>query len=168
MPIVGKDLLRAFYRLFYLKFCDSSDQWKKHCVTKILLAAWEIFLHENNRNYISYIFGYKFAFIVFLFISYEPKTRIWFSASWWSTNEKYFFLLFIASRVLLQSHAEFNRLYKGIFLHVIPVRIIVPCLERTLDAFWIFFQFWNKDLSNFCINTETKSTNWTEKLYLWC
>ena len=25
VPIVGKDLLRAFYTLFYLKFCDLSD-----------------------------------------------------------------------------------------------------------------------------------------------
>ena len=24
--IVGKDLLKAFYRFFYLQFCDSSDQ----------------------------------------------------------------------------------------------------------------------------------------------
>ena len=29
VPIVGEDLLRAFYRLFYLRFCDSSHQWKK-------------------------------------------------------------------------------------------------------------------------------------------
>ena len=28
VPIVGEDLLRAFYRLFYLQFCDSSDQSK--------------------------------------------------------------------------------------------------------------------------------------------
>ena len=28
VPIVGEDLLRAFYRLFYLQFCDSIDQWK--------------------------------------------------------------------------------------------------------------------------------------------
>ena len=28
LPIVGKDLLWAFYRLFYLQFCDPSDQWK--------------------------------------------------------------------------------------------------------------------------------------------
>ena len=28
VSIVGKDLLRAFYRLFYLQFCDWSDQWK--------------------------------------------------------------------------------------------------------------------------------------------
>ena len=26
VPIVGEDLLMAFNRLFYLQFCDSSDQ----------------------------------------------------------------------------------------------------------------------------------------------
>ena len=31
----------------------------------ILLAIWEIFLHGNNRTYNSYIFSYKFAFILF-------------------------------------------------------------------------------------------------------
>ena len=46
----------------------------------------------------------------FFFISYKPKRRIWFSASWWSVNEKYLCFLFIARRALLQSHAEFNRL----------------------------------------------------------
>ena len=35
-------------------------------------------------------------------------TRIWFSAGWWSDNKKYFCFLFIASRALRQSHAEFN------------------------------------------------------------
>ena len=29
MPKVGEDLLRVFYRLFYLQFRDPSDQWKK-------------------------------------------------------------------------------------------------------------------------------------------
>ena len=29
VPIVGEDLLRAFYKLFYLRFYDSSDQLKK-------------------------------------------------------------------------------------------------------------------------------------------
>ena len=42
-------------------------------------------------------------------LSYKPKTRIRFSASWWPGNEKYFCFLFIASRALLQSDAEFNR-----------------------------------------------------------
>ena len=26
LPKVGEDLLRAFYRLFYLRFCDSRNQ----------------------------------------------------------------------------------------------------------------------------------------------
>ena len=37
------------------------------------------------------------------------KTRISSSANWWSSNEKYLFF-FLFSRVLLQGHAEFNRL----------------------------------------------------------
>ena len=60
-------------------------------------------------------------------LSYKPKTEIRFSASWWSGNEKYFFFLFIASRALLESPANSIDFYKGIFLHLIPVRIIVPC-----------------------------------------
>ena len=32
------------------------------------------------------------------------------TANWWSSNKKYFCFLLIASRALLQSHAEFNRL----------------------------------------------------------
>ena len=37
--IVGEDLLRAFYRLFYWSF-----KWsvRKYCVVKILLEIWEI------------------------------------------------------------------------------------------------------------------------------
>ena len=46
----------------------------------------------------------------------QTKTRIRFSASWWSGNEKYFCSLFIASRALLQSDAEFNRLLKRNFI----------------------------------------------------
>ena len=34
---------------------------------KVLLAIWEIFLRENNRNYNSYRFSHKFAFIPLLF-----------------------------------------------------------------------------------------------------
>ena len=45
----------------------------KHCVAKILLASWEILLHENNRNYNSYIFSYKSAFI--LFFSFLTKQK---------------------------------------------------------------------------------------------
>ena len=63
VSIVDKNLRRAFYRLFYSQF-----KWsvKKRCVAKVLLVIREIFLHENNRNYNSYRFSYKFAFILFL------------------------------------------------------------------------------------------------------
>ena len=37
--------------------------------------------------------------------------------------------LFIASRALFQSYAEFNTFVKRISLHVIPSRIIVSCYE---------------------------------------
>ena len=66
VPIIGENLPRTFYRLFYLQFCASSDQWKKHCVAKVLLATWEILLHENNRNYNSYRFSYNLAFLLVL------------------------------------------------------------------------------------------------------
>ena len=63
---------------------------KKHCVAKVLLAIWKMFLHQNNRNYNSYRFSYGFAFILLFSLSYKPKTRIRFSATWWSGNKKYF------------------------------------------------------------------------------
>ena len=63
-----------------------------------------------------------------LFLSFLTNQN-WFSASWWSGNEKYFCFLFIASGALLQSHAEFNRLYKETFLHAIPVRITATCYK---------------------------------------
>ena len=109
VPTVGEDLLRAFYRLFSLQFCDSSDQWKKK-LAKVLLLIWEIFLHENNRNCNFYRFTYKFTFVLFLPFLTNQKTRIRFLASWWFGNKKYFCFLFIASHALLQSYAEFNRL----------------------------------------------------------
>ena len=34
MPINGEDFLRAFYRLFYLQFCDLSDLWEKTLCSK--------------------------------------------------------------------------------------------------------------------------------------
>ena len=49
-------------------FTGSWFKWsvKKHCVAKFLSAILEIFLHGNNRNYNSYRFSDKFAFILLL------------------------------------------------------------------------------------------------------
>ena len=38
----------------------------------------------------------------------KPKARTIFLGSWWSGNEKYSCILFIASRAPLKKHAEFN------------------------------------------------------------
>ena len=59
----------------------------------------------------------------------QTKNMIRFSASWWSGDEKYFCLLFVASGALLQSNAELR-----IFLHIIPVRITVSWFNQYLNA----------------------------------
>ena len=46
------------------------------------------------------------------FISCKPKTRIWFSANWWSGNEKYFCFLFIASGMI-----NSERMINSMMLH---------------------------------------------------
>ena len=66
VPKDGEGLLRAFYKLFCLRFSVSNNKWKIHCVAKILYWICDRFLYENNRNYNCYKFIYKFAFIPFL------------------------------------------------------------------------------------------------------
>ena len=75
----------------------------KNIVAKVVLAIWEIFLYENNRNYNFYRFSYKFALILFLFFLTNQK------------QESGFCFLFIASHAMLQNHSEFNRLLKRNF-----------------------------------------------------
>ena len=48
--------------------------------------------------------------LFFFDLSYERKARTMLSGSWRSGNEKYFCLLFVASRTLLQRHVESNKL----------------------------------------------------------
>ena len=83
---------------------------KKNCVAKVLLAIWEIFLHENNCRYNSYRFSSKFAFILFLPFLTNQKQEYGFQQVAGLVTWNIF--LFIASRALVQSHAEFNGLIK--------------------------------------------------------
>ena len=86
---------------------------------------WQFERHFYMRV-IVFIIPTNFYLYSFVFFSLKPKTRINFSASWWSGNKRYSWLLFIASRASLQRHAEFNSLLQRNFLTcVIPVRIIV-------------------------------------------
>ena len=52
--------------LQFVLFTVSWFKWpvKKHWVAKVSLAIWEIFLQENNRNYVS--LSYEFNFILFM------------------------------------------------------------------------------------------------------
>ena len=84
-----------------------------------------MFLHENNRNYNSYRFSYKFAFILFLSFLTNQKQYSGFQQASGLVTKNICFLI-IASRALLQSHVNSIDAYREIFLHVIPVRIIVP------------------------------------------
>ena len=142
MHIVTEELLRAFYKLFCLRFCVPSDQWK-NSVAKIWQGIWDTFLYENNRNFNSNKFGKKVNFI--LSFHRNRKKRIQFLISWWSGNEIYFSFLVIESRSLLQRYAESKNFYKRIFLHVIPARVIAPC--STLHKVpWVSFFEWLYDV----------------------
>ena len=93
---------------------------KKHCVAKVLLAIWEIFLHENNRNYNSYRCSYKFAFILFLFFltSQKQESRFQQVAGLVTRNISVFCLYQLA--LYFKAMSNSMDFYKGIFLHVIP------------------------------------------------
>ena len=81
---------------------------KRHCVSKILQGIWEKFLYQNNQNYNSYKFRYKFTFIPFLSFHRNLKQKSNIQQVGGLVTRNCF--LFIASRALLQRHAQFNRL----------------------------------------------------------
>ena len=125
ITIVGQDLPRTYYRFFFFPVLSFKWSVKKHCVTKVLLAIWEIILRENNCNYNSYRFSCKF-FILFLSFLTNQKQESGFQqvVGLVTRNISVFCLL----RVALCFKTMLNSIdfYGGIFLLVILVRIIVP------------------------------------------
>ena len=123
---LGENLPRWFYKLLYLRFFLFKWSMKKHYAAKVLFAIWQIFLHGNNRNCNSYQFSYKFDIIHFLFFLRNQKQESTFQqvGGLATINISVLYLY----RVALYFKAMPNSIgfYKGIFLHVIPVRIIVP------------------------------------------
>ena len=115
--IIGEDLFRVFYKLFYLRFCVSSDQWKMHCVENMLQWIWEIF-------------HLKIILII------KPKRRIKFSARWWPGNKKYFFFCLQRVALYFKGMPNYIDFYKRIFLHVIPLLFVIPFLYKR----WFWFQ----------------------------
>ena len=67
-------------------------------------------LHENNLNYHSYRFTNQFFFILFLSFHTIQEQEPRFEQVVSLVTRNFSLFLFIVSRGLLQSHAEFNRL----------------------------------------------------------
>ena len=61
VSIVGEELLRAFYRLFYLQVVSEKTLGSQGFTSNL-----RHILYENNRSYNFYRSSYKFAFILFL------------------------------------------------------------------------------------------------------
>ena len=103
---------------------------KKHCVAKVLLGIWEIFLHENNHNCNSYRCGDKFAFMLFLpFLKNQKEESGFQQVGGLETRNISVFCLkrvalyFKPCRICAPLQIMPS---KVIFLHVITLRIIVP------------------------------------------
>ena len=95
-----------------------------------------MFLHENDYNYDSYKIRYKSAFILFLsFLRNKKKEPKFHQVGGLITrNISTFCLKWVA--LYFKSMLNSIPFYNGIFLHVIPVHIIVPCTNCTLtEAF---------------------------------
>ena len=104
-------------------------------------------LDENNRNYDLNSFSCKFAFILFLsFLTNQKQESDFQQIGGLVTRD---ISVFCLQRVVLYFKVMPNSIdfYKGIFLHFIPVRIIVPCYQRAtmLNALSVlinkFFRF---------------------------
>ena len=84
-----------------------------------------MFLHENNRNYNSYRFSYKFAFIIFLsFLTNQKQESDFQQVSGLVTRNIRVVLYFKAMSISID-----------FFLHVVSVRIIAPCYNFPGNSF---------------------------------
>ena len=137
----------------------STSLWLKwsvkiHCVVTVLLAIWEIFLYESNRNYNSYRLSCKFPFILFLSFLTNQKQETCFQQVG-SMVTRNIFVFFVYSK----SHV-------GIFWYVIPVRISSMFHGNTLISpshTWLIILIWFITLKinwmNPCMKTKRKETN---------
>ena len=99
---------------------------REKTLANILLAIWQLFLYENNQNYNSSRVINKFAFILLLSFLTDQKQDSDFQQVGGLLTRNITDLCL--ERVLFYFKAMPNsaEFYKGVFLHVIPIRIIVP------------------------------------------
>ena len=136
MPIV---------RGIYLWLCDSSYQWKNLVYQTFYSQFGRYFLHYNDCNYNSYKLYYKLAFIPILFFlkNWKEESKLQQVGGQVTRNISVFCL----QRITLYFKAMANPVdfYQGIFLHLIPVRIIFTWFYRTESPkpVRIIFETWN-------------------------
>ena len=96
--MVGVALLRAFDKLFYLQFCDSSDQLK-NIVQERFYQQFEIYFYIKIIGTIipTYLVR-NFSPLFVLSQNQKKKTRIKLSASCQFGNKVFCFLLYSESR----------------------------------------------------------------------
>ena len=156
MSIVGEDLLWTFCRLFYLQFCNSMisektlqqrfyQEFERYFYIKIIVTRIPSYLVTN-------------LFLSFFFFSLLTNQKQEFGFQQVGGLIMRDISVFCLQGVALYVKAMPNSIefYKGIFSHVMPVRIIVPCFDviqflRTK----IFFSWCKKFLlfhlkSSFC------------------
>ena len=97
---------------------------EKTLCSKVFTSNLRCILHENDCNYNSYRFSYKFAFILFLSFLTNQKPDSGFQQVDGLATRNISAFSFIATCAQLQSHAEIIDFYKEIFLHVIPASIV--------------------------------------------
>ena len=97
---------------------------KKQCVVQILQRTWETFLYENNSN--SFKFSYKFVFITFLLFWRNQKLEYIFRQVGGLVTRNVFVFCLYQVALYVKGMLSSIDFYKIIFLHVFPVRTIVP------------------------------------------
>ena len=122
LQVIGEELPEAFCKLLYLRFCFSSVQWK-HSVVHILPTIWETFFFNLRIivYYNSYKLTCKFSFVALLSFCKNLKQK-YFKVCSLVTKNSYVFV-YSESRSISKL-CWIQKKYKGILLHVAPVRII--------------------------------------------
>ena len=121
---VGKDLQKALCKLLYLRFCVSSDQ-RKNAVRPKYYWQFERYFYTSV---IVIIIAKKIvtnSFLSPLFSLRKKQKNNQFFSKLVVWEQKIFLFPFIASHTLLQKHAEFNTLFRSMFLHVFCMNILM-------------------------------------------
>ena len=104
--------------------------------SKGFTSIWETFLDKNNRNYDSYKFSYKFAFILFLSFLTNQKQGYGLQQVGGLVMRNISVFCWVA--LYFKAIPNSIDFYKGVFLHVIPVRIIVSGYHKSLHKSLVY------------------------------